>query len=193
MYLRVSTGEQTLEPQRAELLEYCRSKGWPEPTEYSDVLSGAKQERAGLDALIAAVREHQIRAVLVVKVDRLARSLTHFLQLTSELRKHEVALIVPGQGIDTSSMNPCGQLLVNLLSVIAEFERSLIVERTKAGLRSAKAQGKKLGRPSPVMVANPQEVVAQWKAETGGFGIKDLARRLGGVSTSTAWKLGHEA
>lgn len=145
-YYRVSRTTQTLEPQRLELQAYAQSKGFAIEKEYEDVISGAKVTRDGLNALMADVRAGKVKAVMVVKIDRIARSMSHFSLLMDELRKHKVAFIVPGQGIDTSNDNPVGKLLLNLLGILADFERSLIQERTKAGLEFARAEGRVGGR-----------------------------------------------
>ena len=190
-YLRVSTddGKQTLDPQRIELGAFAAARGWDKPKEFSDVISGAKSQRAGLDALMAAVRRKEISVVLVVKLDRLARSLAHFAQLVAEFDKYGCALVATSQGIDTSKDNPAGRLQMHVLAAVAEFERSLIRERTKAGLVAARARGSILGRPSAKLPANWQAIVTTWRQETAGIGIRELARRLKGVSLSTAWRL----
>ena len=84
--------------------------------------------------------------ILCFKLDRLGRSLPHLAQIVSELTAHRVALVCPSQGIDTSTLNPAGQLQLNILMAVAEFERAIIRERVTAGLRAAKANGVKLGR-----------------------------------------------
>lgn len=147
LYLRVSTAEQDHEPQRMELVDFCRRRKWDEWTEYADQISGAKWTRAGLDGLMRAVRKRKLDVVLCVKLDRLGRSLSHLAQLIAEFDKHEVAVICTTQGIDTSHSNPAGRLQMHVLMAVAEFERSLIRERTKAGLVAAVARGSKLGRP----------------------------------------------
>ena len=145
MYLRVSTEGQTVEPQRIELRGYAAGRGWEGVTEFEDVISGGKTSREGLDRMLAGVREGEFDAVLVVKLDRLCRSLSHFAQLITEFQKHGVALIAPGQGIDTSKDNPAGRLQLGVLAVVAEFERSIISERTKAGLVAARTRGEGFG------------------------------------------------
>lgn len=147
LYLRVSTAEQTHEPQRQELLEFCARRQWLAPAEYVDQISGAKFTRVGLDRLMRAARKGELDIVLCVKLDRLGRSLPHLAQLISEFDKHKVAVICTSQGIDTSHDNPAGRLQMHVLMAVAEFERSLIRERTKAGLVAAKARGAKIGRP----------------------------------------------
>jgi DNA invertase Pin-like site-specific DNA recombinase len=188
-YLRVSTDDQTLEPQRLELVRFCETRKWLVGQEFSDVLSGAKSERPGLRELMQGVRTKQFDAVLCVKIDRLARSLSHFFALVDEMSKYGVALVVTSQGIDTTIDSPMRKMQLQILGVFAEFERGLIRERTKAGLAVARANGKTLGRPSPSMVENKAEVIAAWRAETGGSDYRLLAARLGGVSTGTAHRL----
>ena len=106
---RVSTAEQTLDPQRIELQEYCQRKGWTVSAEYSDQISGSKFTRAGLDRMMADVRKHRIDVILCVKLDRLGRSLLHMAQLIFELDSNGVALICTSQPIDTSEENPAGR------------------------------------------------------------------------------------
>ena len=108
-YYRVSTDDQTTEPQRLELHDYCRRRGWDSITEFSDVISGAKTARIGLDALMKGVRKHQFDAVLVAKLDRLGRSLPHLAQIIAEMDTHKTALVVTTQGIDTTESNPAGR------------------------------------------------------------------------------------
>lgn len=189
LYLRVSTESQSIEPQRLELQNYCALKGWTIEREWSDVISGSKLSRTGLDALLAEMRAGRVQAIMAVKIDRIARSLSNFATIIAELEKRNVALIIPGQNIDTSDTSPTGKLMRGLLGIFAEFERELIIQRTKAGLAVAKAKGVKLGHPSTRLPANWPAIVSAWRTETGGTHIRDLATRLGGVSVSTAFRL----
>lgn len=191
LYYRVSTGDQTVEPQQQELRNYALSRGWEVTAEFTDVVSGSKSSRVSLDLMMSRVRQNHFDAVLVVKMDRLARSLSHFAQLVAEFDKYNVALVCPGQGIDTSKSNPAGRLQMHVLAAVAEFERSLIIERTKAGLAAAKSRGMKLGRPSDRLVKDHEPITRQWLAE-GGYQLRELATRLGGVSVSTAFRLAQQ-
>ena len=137
LYYRVSTDDQTTDPQRCELLDYCARRGWTNLKEYADKISGANFSRFGLNRLMADVRAHRVSAIVCVKMDRLGRSLPHLAQLVAELDCHGVALICTSQGIDTSNENPAGRLQMNILACVADFERSPIRERTKAGLAAA--------------------------------------------------------
>lgn len=188
LYYRVSTDDQSVEPQQQELRNYANTRNWTIEAEFTDVISGSKSSRASLDAMMARVRRKEFDAVLVVKMDRLARSLSHFAQIVAEFDKHGVALVCPGQGIDTSKTNPAGRLQMHVLAAVAEFERSLIIERTKAGLAAAKARGTKLGKPSVRLPADHAEIVNKW-LDDGGVQLRDLATRLNGVSVSTAFRL----
>ena len=191
IYCRVSTDEQTVEPQLIELRAYAAQRKMLVTHEFTDTISGSKYARTGLDALLELVRAKKVEAVLVVKIDRVSRSLKHFVRFCDELKQNGVSLIVPGQGIDTSSQNPCGEMQLGILAVIAQFERSLIRERTRAGLAAARACGKKLGRPSLKLVSKDLwiAIIGQWKVDTGGKDFDDLGCRLGGVSRATAWRI----
>jgi len=177
LYLRVSTSDQTTDPQRAELLEYCKNRKWEDVTVFADTISGAKWTRTGLDAMMKAIRHRAIDAVLVVKLDRLGRTLNHLAQMVAEFDTNKVALICPSQGIDTSTDNPAGRVQLHVLMAISEFERSLISDRTKAGLANARAKGKTLGRPKFQLTPMKQAMVR--KAMAGELTFKELAAELG--------------
>ena len=102
IYTRVSTDKQNHDSQLQDLREYCTRRGWTEVEEISDVISGAKSSRKGLDQLMAAVRRGKVDLVVCFKLDRLGRSLSHLSQLIDEFNTHKVALIVAAQGIDAS-------------------------------------------------------------------------------------------
>lgn len=188
LYCRVSTEDQRMDAQQMELRGYCAGRGWEVVGELMDKMSGGSIRRDGLEKVLGMVREKAVDAVVVVKIDRLARSLAHFTRLVEEFERCGVALVATSQGIDTSRENPAGQLQMNVLAAVAQFERSLISERTKAGLAAVKAGGKQLGHPSKVLPAEPERtrIVKGWLEETGGIGIRELARRLGGCALSTA-------
>ncbi len=158
--------------------------------EYSDVISGAKIDRDGLNTMFLDAAKKKFDSIMIVKIDRLARSLIHFVTIIQQLEDLGIALIVPNQGIDTSDQTPCGKLQRQILASVAEFERSLTQERIKSWFVAAKERGEKFGKPSKVMVSNPQEVVLEWKRAGGTY--RDLARQLGGVSVSTAYRLAKE-
>lgn len=194
IYCRVSTQDQSCEAQLMELRAIAAQRGLVVAHEISDVISGSKSSREGLDRLMAMIRAGEVDTVLVVKIDRLARSLAHFAQLIAEFNARRVALIVPGQNIDTSESNPASRFMITVLAAVAELERDLIRERTRAGLAVARAKGKVLGRPSPKMVGVDREkAVRKWLAETGGSDYARLGEMLGGVSAATAWRVARRA
>jgi DNA invertase Pin-like site-specific DNA recombinase len=191
IYCRVSTASQTLEPQLRELRTYATARGITIDEEITDIISGSKSSRAGLDRLMTMVRAGQVKMIMTVKLDRLARSLAHFASLIAELNKLKVALVVPGQNIDTSESNPASRFLISILGSVAELERDLIRERTIAGLQVARAEGKQLGRVSPIMprsLDERQAIVMQWRQKPRRT-YKELGKLLGGVGPSTAWQV----
>ena len=184
LYYRVSTDDQSVEPQRLELHDYCNRRGWPIAAEYSDRASGAKFTRSGLDGLMKAARKRRIDVILCVKLDRLGRSLPHLAQIISELDGNGVALVCSSQSIDTSDENPAGRLIMHVLMAVAQFERSLIQERTRAGLRVARAKGVRLGRPNSL---NPHyNDVAKLRGQ--GMSGRAIGKELG-IPSSTAFKI----
>ena len=150
IYGRVSTADQSHESQLREVQEYC-TRRWGEsvmPTIITDTASGAKTSREGLDRLTHLVRRGKVDVVACFKLDRLGRSLPHLAQIISELDQHDVAIVATSQGIDTNHDSPAGRLQMHVLMAVAEFERSLIVERVRAGQAAARAKGVKFGRPA---------------------------------------------
>ena len=162
IYLRVSTDKQTTSAQRQELREICKRRGWGGVIEYEDVISGAKFTRVGLDKMMAEVRRGRLDVVLCYKLDRLGRSLVSVAQLIGEMLANKVALVIPGQGIDTSSDNSAAKLQMNILMAVAEFERDIIRERTLAGLAAARARGTKLGRPALQLSTNATKTLRRF-------------------------------
>jgi DNA invertase Pin-like site-specific DNA recombinase len=152
-------------------------------TEFVDHgVSGAKERRPQLDALLAAVRRRKFDLVLVTKLDRLARSTHHLVTLAGELEALGVDLVALDQAIDTTT--PSGRLLFHMLAAIAEFERDLIVDRVRAGLARARAQGKRLGRPRihHVDVTRAAELRAQghsWRVTARLLGVHPMAAAAG--------------
>lgn len=174
IYARVSTDKQTHDSQLQELRRYCERRGWHRVEEIVDTTSGAKSSRRGLDRLMAEVRRGKVDVILCFKLDRLGRSLAHLAQLIGEFQTHGVALVCPGQGIDTTNQNPAAQLQLNILCAVAEFEREVIRERVNAGLSAARLRGVKLGRPSTLK--QHEKAVAVLLDQ--GHGVCEIARRL---------------
>jgi DNA invertase Pin-like site-specific DNA recombinase len=145
LYARVSTTGQTAENQLLALRAFATARGWMVSEFVDQGQSGAKEKRPALDAMLAAVRARKVDAVACVKLDRLARSVHHLVAMVREFEALRVDLVVLDQAIDTTT--PSGRLLFHVLASVAEFERDLIRDRVHAGLRRARAQGKRLGPP----------------------------------------------
>jgi len=163
LYLRVSTAGQDPENQRLALRSFAAARGWAAIEFVDHGQSGAKERRPALDELMKAVRARQIDVVTVVKLDRLARSVHHLVGLVREFEVLGVDLVVLDQQIDTTT--PSGKLLFHVLASVAEFERDLIRDRVLAGLKRAKAQGVRLGRPRAVVdVLRARAMLAEGKS-----------------------------
>jgi len=147
LYVRVSTNEQTPASQLDGLGAYAEARGFEVIEEYVDagVSGAAGARRPALDRLVADARRRRFDVVAITKLDRLARSVRHLVELAAEFEALGVDLVVTDQAIDTST--PSGRLLFHVLSSIAEFERDLIRERTRDGLAAARRRGQVLGRP----------------------------------------------
>lgn len=147
IYARVSTTDQNCEMQVRELHEYAARRGWTVSAEYVDTgWSGAKASRPELDRLMRDASLRHFDAVLVWKLDRFGRSVRNCLDGIESLRAHGVRFLAVSQSIDTDESNPTARLLLHILASVAEFERELIRERVRAGVKSAKHKGKQLGR-----------------------------------------------
>ena len=176
LYARVSKADdsQTPENQLVRLRSYASERGYEvsEDRVYVDVASGADAYRPELDRMMADARARRFSLVLCVKVDRLARSVPNLYALLSELDGRGVKFECADQSISTNT--PTGKLLLSILAGVAEFERELIRDRTKAGLARAKALGKRLGRPrKAVDMERARELRSQ------GLGYRKIADALG--------------
>ena len=183
LYARVSTsnGHQDPELQLSELREYARRRGWAVADEYTDHgVSGSKESRPELNRLMADAHRRRFDAVLVWKIDRFGRSLKHLVNALADLGAYGVAFISLRDNLDLST--PSGRLMFQIIGAMAEFERALIQERVKAGLRNAQAKGKRLGRPRRIVDTSRIAVLrasgASWRAISRqlGVGIATLYR-----------------
>jgi DNA invertase Pin-like site-specific DNA recombinase len=181
IYLRVSTGEQSVDNQRRELIDAAARHGWNVVAEYADKgVSGSKgrDRRPAFDRLCKAITRREIDLVAAWSVDRLGRSLQHLVTFLSELQASGCDLYLHRQGLDTST--PAGRALFGMMGIFAEFERALIVERTCAGLARARANRKVLGRPK----VTGEVEAAVLSSLAAGTGIVRTAREIGcGVGT----------
>ena len=167
-----------------ELREYCARRKWTGVEEITDTVSGVKSSRKGLDRLMAAVRRGKVDIVVCYKLDRLGRSLAHLAAMIAEFTAHNVALIVPEQGIDTSSSNSAARLQLNVLCAVAEFEREIIRERVNDGIAAAKARGVRFGRPVTRDVH--RDDIARLRAQ--GMTGRGIAKTLG-IPTSPVFRM----
>lgn len=174
IYARASTDSQSTAPQVSALISYCSSRGWLEPEIFSDDgVSGVRDNRPELDKLRARVLRGELQVVVVQKMDRLGRSLGMILRFWDELESAGTRVVVVDQAIDTSTA--AGRLQRNMLAALAEFERELILERTRAGIQRARNLRKKFGRPRTVTDAQRVSIL---ELHRGGAPARGIARTL---------------
>ena len=173
IYARVSTKDQSCELQVRDLRAYCAARGFDLIREYVDVgQSGAKDSRPELNKLMDDARKRQFDAIVVWRFDRFARSTKHLLSALEEFRSMGIQFISYQENIETSSA--LGQALFTIVSAVAQLERDLIRERVIAGIRNARANGKKLDRP---MRAVDPDRILEMIAE--GQTLEQIAEKLG--------------
>jgi DNA invertase Pin-like site-specific DNA recombinase len=186
IYARVSTNNgQDPGLQIRELREYCERRKWELVGEYVDVgISGSKEKRPELDRLMADAHRRKFDVVAVWKFDRFARSVSHLLRALDTFRVLGIEFVSLSESLDTAT--PAGRMVFTVLGAVAELERSLIVERVKAGLRNARAKGKRIGRPHVFVDARR---IATLRAR--GDSWPAIAKQLG-VGVGTAYRA-HQA
>jgi DNA invertase Pin-like site-specific DNA recombinase len=188
LYLRVSTIDQTTANQERELRQVAERMGVEVTKVYRDHgISGAKgrDKRPQFDALCRDATKRQFDMVMAWSVDRLGRSLQDLIGFLSEIHALRIDLYLHQQGLDTRT--PAGKAMFQMMGVFSEFERAMIQERVRAGLRRAKADGKRLGRPR---IDEATEGAIR-KALAAGMGICRAAR-MHGVGTAVAQRIKHE-
>jgi DNA invertase Pin-like site-specific DNA recombinase len=159
--------------QLAELREYASRRGWEVFSEYVDHgFSGATQTRPDLNRLMADAHKRHFGVVLCWKVDRFGRSLKHLVNALADLDAYGVAFVSVRDNLDLST--PSGRLMFQIIGAMAEFERSLIQERVRAGLRNAKLKGKTLGRPRRIV--NGDEMT---RLREQGASFREIAKAVG--------------
>jgi DNA invertase Pin-like site-specific DNA recombinase len=184
-YARVSTDDQVLDSQHDALAAAgCEQV-------YDDVASGARDDRPGLEQAMKALRKGDV--LVVYKLDRVGRSLPHLVELVAELERREVGFRVLTGQIDTTTA--AGRLVFHIFAALAEFERELIRERTRAGLDAARARGRKGGRPAKMtpsklrmamaLMADPRSVAQEVAAQLG-VSTATLYRYVDGKGVATA-------
>jgi len=176
IYARVSTFDQEPENQLRELRRYVEARGWTAREFVDRGVSGSKDSRPALDALIKDAKRRKFDVLVVWRLDRLGRNLRHLILLLDELSAIGVGFVSLAEAIDTAT--PAGRLQLHLLAAIAQFERERIIERVNAGLARAKAQGKKLGRPRKLEVPGTPNLTVRQAAALWGCSPATAARRI---------------
>ena len=179
LYARVSTADQNLDTQLHDLRQLAAQRGLEIVHEYADCISGARSRRPGLDELMRDARRGRFQVVLVWAADRMARSVKHFLDVLDELQRLNIEFVSFRENLDTGG--PLGRAVVTIVSVVAELERNLIVERVKAGMRRAKLEGRRIGR-RPLNVDRD----SIWRHHVHGRGYKQIAKDFGVSKTFVA-------
>jgi putative DNA-invertase from lambdoid prophage Rac len=202
LYPRVSTTDQNHELQRRDLLTYNERADWGTTETYEDITSGAKTTRPALDRLLADARARKFDVVLVWKLDHFGRNLLHCLSCIEELQELGVRFIAVTQGLDVDRRNPASKFLLHVLAAAAEFERSLILERTAAGKARYRQDyeqglvgktvhsrsGRDLPPHRPKKIFN-RESVSKLRAQ--GLPLRKIAERLG-IGLGTVVRALHE-
>jgi DNA invertase Pin-like site-specific DNA recombinase len=181
IYARVSTTNhgQDVSTQTRELQQFAEARGWTISGEYIDAgVSGSKDSRPELNRLMTDAHKRRFDVVCVWRFDRFARSVSHLLRALETFRALGIDFVSYSEQMDTST--PAGKMVFTVLGAVAELERSLIVERVKAGLRNARSKGKRIGRPTSVVDASQ---IARLRASKVSW--REIGRTLG-VSARTA-------
>jgi len=176
LYARVSTLDKGQDPQMQlrELREYCQRRGWTVTGEFVDVgVSGSKDSRPELNRLMVEANQRKFDTVVVWRFDRFARSVSHLLRALETFKSQGIEFISYSEQMDTST--PTGKMIFTVLGAVAELERSLIIERVRAGVRNARAKGKRLGRPTVSVdrarIASMRSGGASWRVISTELGI----------------------
>jgi DNA invertase Pin-like site-specific DNA recombinase len=186
IYARVSTPDQHIETQLYRLRELAARRGFEVVHEYTDVgVSGSKARRGGLDALMADAHRRRFSIVLVAAFDRVARSVKHFLTVVDELNDLGVEFVSARENIDTSGA--MGRMFVTIIGCIAELERSLIIERIKAGMRRRRLEGLPMGR-APLAIDREGLV----RDRRSGMSLTQVSKKYG-VSRASVVRFAREA
>jgi DNA invertase Pin-like site-specific DNA recombinase len=180
IYARVSTANMGQDPtmQTRELEEFCQRRGWDIFGQYVDQgISGAKDSRPELNRLMGDAHSRRFDVIAVWKFDRFARSVSHLLRALEAFQALGIEFVSLSEQIDTST--PTGKMVFTILGAVAELERSLIVDRVRAGMRNARAKGKRIGRPPITFLASEaRQAIARAYAQGEGS-LRGLAARFG--------------
>jgi DNA invertase Pin-like site-specific DNA recombinase len=180
IYARVSTTNhgQDVKVQTRDLEQFAQVRGWRLVDSYLDLgISGSKDKRPQLDRLMADAHKRRFDIVIVWRFDRFARSVSHLLRALETFQALGIAFVSLSEQMDTTT--PAGKMVFTVLGAVAELERSLTVERVRAGLRNARAKGKTLGRPRKIVDAGR---ITALRAQ--GLSLRSIASELGiGLAT----------
>jgi len=178
VYARVSTSDQSNESQLLDLRRYVRERGWTLFNEYCDNgISGTTDSRPALNELMNDAKKRRFDTVLVWRFDRFARSTKHLILALEEFRGLGIDFVSYQENIDTSS--PLGSAIFTIISAVAQLERDIIAERVKAGLRRAKENGKKLGRPK--IEVDGEEIQ---RLRSQGLSLRAIAKEVSASRTT---------
>ncbi len=185
VYARVSTTDQSTDSQLLDLRRYIQERNWHTFKEYCDNgISGTKDSRPALNELMNDARKRKFDVVLVWRFDRFARSTKHLILALEEFKNLGIDFVSYQENIDTSS--PLGSAIFTIISAVAQLERDIIAERVKAGLRRAKENGKKLGRPRGTAL----DIEALHRLRMKGFSLHQIAQELNTSKTTVSRLLG---
>jgi len=181
-YMRVSTDHQTNLNQEIRITEFCKRREWEIIEIYQDVESGRKRKREGLNKLLSDARKDKFDKVVAVRVDRLSRSLIDLIEISGKLSDNAVSISFTEHDIDISSS--MGRAMFQIMGVFAELEREIIIERTKAGQRRARKEGKRIGRPK----INGMTIDKIRRLNKEGLSIRQISKDTG-VSVGSVQKV----
>jgi DNA invertase Pin-like site-specific DNA recombinase len=183
LYLRVSTTDQDPETQAREVRAFVESRSWEVVETYQDLgVSGARARRPALDQLVKDAWRGRFEAIVVWDLSRIARSTLNALELLRELEQLKVRLVAVKQTFDTDT--PLGKAFFTLAAMFAELERSILIERVRAGMARARAEGKRIGRP-----VRHVDLELLGRLRTEGLSVRQIARKLEVPSSTVAKRL----
>jgi len=175
IYVRCSTADQEVNNQLLEIREFCKKVNYDIYKEYVDeAQSGSKTDRPALNEMLEDAFKRKFNVLVVWKLDRLGRSLKHLIEILDELKNKNVDFISVSQNIDTTT--PAGRFYFQLLGAVAEFERELIRERVRLGLKRVRLEGKRLGRPIKI---NDLSRTTLWRRNKVSKTLKNIDTKTG--------------
>lgn len=180
LYVRISTGHQSVDLQLQALRDYCKSRGWEIVKVYEDKgESGKSESRPAFDEMMQDAARGRLDTVLVFRCDRFSRSVRHFVNTLHALEQMGVGFVSVNEGIDLTSDNPLTKVVMLLVSALAEMELSILKERQAAGIKAAQGRGVRFGRPRAGF-----DIKKAMELRENGLSLRKTAKALG-VSVST--------